>query len=74
MFSCFVFTNQFSFSHLDEVIQRTIRSAFTDNTILTIAHRLNTIIDYDKVGNLFKPGKSKAETYNEMLFHTGDCA
>lgn len=33
----------------DEVIQKTIRTAFADNTIITIAHRLNTIIDYDKV-------------------------
>ena len=37
------------FKPTDEVIQKTIRSAFADNTILTIAHRLNTIIDYDKV-------------------------
>lgn len=33
----------------DELIQKTIRSAFAENTIITIAHRLNTIIDYDKV-------------------------
>ena len=43
------FTDPFCFSHPDEVIQKTIRSAFADNTILTIAHRLNTIIDYDRV-------------------------
>jgi len=33
----------------DEFIQKTIRSAFASSTILTIAHRLNTIADYDKV-------------------------
>lgn len=32
----------------DELIQKTIRSEFASCTILTIAHRLNTIMDYDK--------------------------
>jgi len=33
----------------DAVIQRTIREQFENVTTLTIAHRLNTIIDYDRV-------------------------
>ena len=33
----------------DEVIQTTIRKEFAGSTILTIAHRLNTIVDYDKI-------------------------
>ncbi|KRF85628.1 multidrug resistance-associated protein 1 isoform X8 [Drosophila virilis] len=33
----------------DDLIQKTIRSEFRECTVLTIAHRLNTILDSDKV-------------------------
>uniref|UniRef100_A0A1B6CN72 ABC-type glutathione-S-conjugate transporter n=1 Tax=Clastoptera arizonana TaxID=38151 RepID=A0A1B6CN72_9HEMI len=33
----------------DDVIQQTIRLVFKESTVLTIAHRLNTIMDYDRV-------------------------
>ncbi|PYI12596.1 hypothetical protein BO78DRAFT_392440 [Aspergillus sclerotiicarbonarius CBS 121057] len=33
----------------DEIMQRTIREKFSTHTILTVAHKLDTILDYDKV-------------------------
>lgn len=33
----------------DSVIQETIRTAFKQFTVFTIAHRLHTILDYDRV-------------------------
>ena len=32
-----------------QVIQRVVRSRFPSATILTIAHRLDTVIDYDQL-------------------------
>jgi len=35
--------------HTDELIQQTIRTRFENCTVLTVAHRLHTIMDSDRV-------------------------
>ncbi|CAH1795308.1 unnamed protein product [Owenia fusiformis] len=42
----------------DDLIQNTIRVQFKHSTVLTIAHRLNTIMDYDRV-MVLEAGKVK---------------
>jgi ABC-type multidrug transport system fused ATPase/permease subunit len=36
----------------DQLMQRVIREEFSDNTIITVAHRLDTILDSDMVAVL----------------------
>ena len=47
----------------DLLIQETIRTAFKQCTVLTIAHRLNTIIDYDRVLVLEQGRKVEYDRY-----------
>ena len=66
----------------DALIQRTVRSAFAHCTTLTIAHRLNTIMDSDKVaflddGRLTEYGepaellKNKAGSFTALVDQSG---
>ncbi|XP_065338923.1 multidrug resistance-associated protein 1 isoform X7 [Cloeon dipterum] len=51
----------------DDLIQQTIRTEFKDCTILTIAHRLNTILDSDRVVVLDKGKIIEFEPPNTLL-------
>lgn len=51
----------------DELIQSTIRSEFADSTILTIAHRLNTIMDYDRILVLDKGQVAEFDSPSALL-------
>lgn len=51
----------------DDLIQKTIRTEFADCTILTIAHRLNTIIDSDKVLVLDKGLVAECDSPQNLL-------
>lgn len=49
------------------LLQKTIRTEFKDCTVLTIAHRLNTILDSDKVLVLDKGAISEFASPDELL-------
>ncbi|XP_037822326.1 multidrug resistance-associated protein 1 isoform X2 [Lucilia sericata] len=51
----------------DDLIQKTIRSEFKECTVLTIAHRLNTILDSDKVIVLDKGEISEFDSPENLL-------
>jgi len=51
----------------DDLIQRTIKSEFNDCTVLTIAHRLNTIMDSDRVILLDKGSIAEFDSPTNLL-------
>jgi ABC-type multidrug transport system fused ATPase/permease subunit len=65
----------------DDFIQGVIRGRFRDTTVLTVAHRLNTVADYDSI-LVLKDGKVAEEgapwelleqkgLFFEMVQHSG---
>ncbi|XP_007248892.3 multidrug resistance-associated protein 1 [Astyanax mexicanus] len=55
----------------DTLIQSTIRSQFEDCTVLTIAHRLNTIMDYTKVIVMDKGHIAEMDTPANLIAQRG---
>lgn len=51
----------------DELIQKTIRNGFRECTVLTIAHRLNTVLDYDRILVLNKGRVAEFESPEQLL-------
>lgn len=55
----------------DDLIQSTIRTQFEDCTVFTIAHRLNTIMDYTRVLVLDKGQVAEFDTPSKLLSKRG---
>jgi ABC-type multidrug transport system fused ATPase/permease subunit len=55
----------------DALVQQTVRSALADATLITIAHRLNTIIDYDRVAVLAAGRVAEHGTPHDLLQQGG---
>ncbi|XP_068161646.1 ATP-binding cassette sub-family C member 3 isoform X2 [Antennarius striatus] len=55
----------------DDLIQSTIRTQFEDCTVFTIAHRLNTIMDYTRVLVLDRGQIAEFDTPAELLSQRG---
>ena len=51
----------------DDLIQETIRREFPQSSVLTIAHRLNTIMDYDRIMVLDKGQLREFDTPQNLL-------
>ena len=51
----------------DDLIQATIRKEFAGSSVLTIAHRLNTIMDYDRIMVLDKGELKEYDTPGNLL-------
>ncbi|KAJ3031489.1 UNVERIFIED_CONTAM: hypothetical protein HDU68_003429 [Siphonaria sp. JEL0065] len=51
----------------DAMIQKALREDFKDATVLTIAHRLNTVIDYDRVMVLEKGNLAEFDSPKNLL-------
>jgi ATP-binding cassette, subfamily C (CFTR/MRP), member 1 len=56
----------------DALLQRTLRSSiFQDRTIITIAHRINTIMDSDRIVVLSKGRVAEFDTPDKLIRQKG---
>ncbi|XP_068425589.1 multidrug resistance-associated protein 1-like [Clinocottus analis] len=55
----------------DQLIQSTIRTQFRDCTVLTIAHRLNTIMDYSRVVVMDRGRVAEMDSPSQLLHLQG---
>ena len=55
----------------DHLIQRTIQTSFSSCTVLTIAHRINTVIDYDKILVLDQGELVESDTPRNLINSNG---
>ena len=51
----------------DELMQRVIRQKFSRHTIIAVAHRLDTILDFDKVALMDKGNLIEYDSPNALL-------
>ena len=51
----------------DQIIQKTIRSEMGNCTLITIAHRISTVMDYDKVVMMSKGRVAEYDTPANLL-------
>jgi ATP-binding cassette subfamily C (CFTR/MRP) protein 1 len=58
----------------DALIQNTIRDKFSECTVLTIAHRLNTVMDYDRSNSHCKKLKNFSVFFRILVLDQGNVA
>ena len=51
----------------DKIVQATLRAEYKDSTVLTIAHRINTIMDYDRIMVLDTGKVAEFDTPDQLL-------
>jgi ATP-binding cassette subfamily C (CFTR/MRP) protein 4 len=58
-------------SSTDELLQKTVAESFEDATIIAVAHRLDTLIDYDKIVVLDNGGLVECGSPKELIERDG---